>query len=140
MLDLAFARGHVQGFISPLDMAGLESHRMDAVDANMAMVVVGVAVNGQHVLMFGQAKCFEGVFGGVEHVVGRRAFVLWPAQDDVIGRVLATRIFLGDGIHFGACRGDAVDALRADGETLFCFGAFVDRGAGVIQDVVELVR
>ncbi len=54
MLDLTFAGSPVYCFIRPLDVSGFESLRVNAVDRRMAMNVVSVDVDRQHVLMFRQ--------------------------------------------------------------------------------------
>lgn len=61
VLDFTFTRRPVQGSGSPFRALCFERHRVNPIDADVAVHVVPVAVNGQHVLMLNQAERFEGM-------------------------------------------------------------------------------
>src|ERR1035437_9546967 len=75
MLDFALSCCHMQCFPGPLNIGRLKGNRMHPVDGNVAMSVVGVAMDGEHVLVLSKAKRLDGVFSGVKDCGGRWLFM-----------------------------------------------------------------
>lgn len=69
MLDFTLARRHVQGFCCPLNVTRFEGDRVNSINRNMAMDIVRVAMDGEHILVLGQTKGFEGMLCGIEYRV-----------------------------------------------------------------------
>ena len=78
MLDFALARGVMECFLGPFNIARFVGDGVNAVDGDVAVAVVGVAVDREDVLVFAKAKGFDGVLGGIKDGGRFRLFVFRP--------------------------------------------------------------
>ena len=115
--DFEFAHAAVEDEIVLLEWRtdGVEFLGMHAIDDQMHMVVVGVAVDGPGGLVVAVAKGFHHMAAGVLGLLGSGMFILLPVDGDVVDGVAVEPSLAAAGIGFGVADTGQGDGIGSAG-------------------------